>query len=110
MAYLEENDATPDIQPGDMDIMKSAHPDFIGFNYYTTHIVEANHETEMEFGFSDQQRGSGVVGVYKPFKNPNLPVTEFGWEIDPEGSRNTIREMYSRYRLPMLVTENGIGL
>ena len=35
--------------------------------------------------------------------------TEFGWEIDPVGFRNTMREMYSRYHLPMLVTENGLG-
>ena len=25
------------------------------------------------------------------------------------GFRATIREMYSRYRLPMIVTENGLG-
>ena len=36
-------------------------------------------------------------------------TTEFGWEIDPMGFRATIREMYSRYRLPMIVTENGLG-
>ena len=35
--------------------------------------------------------------------------TEFGWEIDPIGFRATIRELYSRYRLPLLVTENGLG-
>ena len=34
---------------------------------------------------------------------------EFGWEIDPIGFRATVREMYSRYRLPLLVTENGLG-
>ena len=38
-----------------------------------------------------------------------MPTTEFGWEIDPMGFRATIREMYSRYRLPMIVTENGLG-
>ena len=47
--------------------------------------------------------------VYRGYKNPNLPTTEFGWEIDPMGFRATIREMYSRYRLPMIVTENGLG-
>lgn len=38
-----------------------------------------------------------------------MPKTEFGWEIDPIGFRGTIREMYSRYRLPMIICENGIG-
>lgn len=36
-------------------------------------------------------------------------MTEFGWPIDPEGFRFTLNEIYSRYRLPLLVTENGIG-
>ena len=56
-----------------------------------------------------QQTARGEAGFYRGFKNPNLPTTEFGWEIDPMGFRATIREMYSRYRLPMIVTENGLG-
>ena len=38
-----------------------------------------------------------------------LSKNEFGWEIDPVGFRTTMREMYSRYCLPMIVTENGLG-
>lgn len=107
-AYLEEHDAVPDIEPGDMDIMASAHPDFIGFNYYNTATVEwAEEGGEAKMG--DQQTGANEPGVYKTFKNPNLLRTEFGWEIDPEGFRATMREMYSRYHLPLIVTENGLG-
>ncbi|MDO4466072.1 MAG: glycoside hydrolase family 1 protein [Bacillota bacterium] len=106
-SYLEEHDACPVIEEGDMDIMKQAHPDFIGFNYYNTGTVSASDGTEVAGG--DQQSSNGIAGFYKGFKNPYLPVTEFNWEIDPIGFRNTIREMYSRYRLPMLVTENGLG-
>ena len=29
--------------------------------------------------------------------------------IDPEGFRYTLRKVYERYHLPILVTENGIG-
>ena len=47
--------------------------------------------------------------MFKGFKNPNLPTTKFGWENDPMGFRATIHEMYSRYHLPMLVTENRLG-
>ena len=35
--------------------------------------------------------------------------TEFGWEIDPVGFRTTLREIYGRYNLPLIVTENGLG-
>ncbi len=107
-AYLEEHDAIPDMEPGDMEIMASGHPDFIGFNYYNTATVEwaqAGGESKM----GDQQSGANEPGVYKTFANPNLLRTEFGWEIDPEGFRATMREMYSRYHLPLIVTENGLG-
>lgn len=107
-AYLEERDAIPDIEPGDMEIMASAKPDFIGFNYYNTATVEWS-EVGGEAKMGDQQTGANEPGVYKTFKNPNLLRTEFGWEIDPEGFRATMREMYSRYHLPLIVTENGLG-
>ena len=109
-SYLEENDATPTFAPGDEEAMKNAHPDFIGFNYYNTATVEAASDEEvLADAVTDQQSGSIEAGMYKGFRNPNLVTTEFGWEIDPVGFRATIREMDSRYHLPLLVTENGLG-
>ena len=108
-AYLEENDACPEFGEGDAEALKNGHPDFIGFNYYNTATVEASDGTEKLDSGADQQTARGEAGVYRGYKNPNLPTTEFGWEIDPMGFRATIREMYSRYRLPMIVTENGLG-
>ena len=111
-AYLEQNDACPEFAEGDAEALLNGHPDFIGFNYYNTATVEANNDTDGEGGLSaanDQQSNKGAPGVFKGFKNPHLPTTQFGWEIDPEGFRATIREMYSRYHLPLLVTENGLG-
>ncbi len=108
--YLEEHDAIPEIEDGDMEIMKAAKPDFIGFNYYNTSTVEWDDGSEdAASGKVDQQSGATEKGVYKAFPNPNLLRTEFGWEIDPDGFRATIREIYSRYHLPMIITENGLG-
>lgn len=110
-AYLEENDATPTFAPGDEEALKNGNPDFIGFNYYNTMTVEhyVMDDQEEQTAGSDQQHQRGEKGFYKGFRNPNLPTTEFGWEIDPVGFRSTVREMYSRYRLPLIVTENGLG-
>ena len=108
-SYLEQHDATPDIQEGDMEILASGHPDFIGFNYYSTATVESGEGLEGEETGGDQQKAQGEAGVFKGYSNPNLPKTEFGWEIDPIGFRATLREIYSRYRLPLIVTENGLG-
>lgn len=110
-AYLEEHDATPTFAPGDEEALKNGNPDFIGFNYYNTSTVEDYplQDTEVESTKSDQQNKKGVKGFYKVIRNPNLGSTEFGWEIDPVGFRSTVREIYSRYRLPLIVTENGLG-
>lgn len=109
-AYLEKNDACPHFEEGDEEALANAHPDFIGFNYYSTATVQWD-DGQTEFGgkAADQQSSRGESGIYRGFRNPNLLTTEFGWEIDPDGFRATIREMYSRYRLPMVVTENGLG-
>ena len=108
-AYLEEHDACPEFGEGDEEALKNGHPDFIGFNYYTTSTAEKSDGTEEIDPGADQQSDRGEAGVYKGYHNPYLVKTEFGWEIDPVGFRNTMREMYSRYHLPMLVTENGLG-
>jgi len=110
-AYLEEHDATPTFAPGDEEALKNGNPDFIGFNYYNTSTVEDYSllDTEVKSTKTDQQNRGGVQGFYKSFRNPNLGTTEFGWEIDPVGFRATVREIYSRYRLPLIVTENGLG-
>ena len=108
-AYLEEQDALPTVTEEDLAIMKAGKPDFIGFNYYNTATVEASDGSEAAGANGDQQSHLTFPGVAKSVDNPNLVKTEFGWEIDPIGFRGTVREMYSRYRLPLLVTENGLG-
>ncbi|MBJ8056338.1 glycoside hydrolase family 1 protein, partial [Bacillus cereus] len=40
---------------------------------------------------------------------PFLSKNAFGWEIDPTGFRSTMREIYDRYQLPLIITENGLG-
>ena len=42
-------------------------------------------------------------------KNPYLKASDWGWQIDPQGLRYTLNEIYSRYQIPMMVVENGLG-
>jgi len=107
--WLRDNGALPEFAEGDEEALKNGHPDFIGFNYYNTGTVEWSDGTEEMKGFTSQQENDGTPGVFKGVDNGHLPKTEFGWEIDPIGFRATIREMDSRYHLPLLVTENGLG-
>ncbi|MCR0325855.1 glycoside hydrolase family 1 protein [[Clostridium] innocuum] len=109
-AYLIERGYDPNIEQGDMDILKRANPDFIAFNYYNTLTVKENmREDDRGGSHADQQLSEVQGGVYEGVQNLYLPDTAFGWPIDPIGFRVTLREVYDRYRLPIIITENGIG-
>ena len=109
-SWLDDQDALPEnIEAGDLAIMRAAKPDFIAFNYYSTATVCASDGTEKAGRTGDQQRQLVMPGFFKGVPNPHFQKTEFGWEIDPVGFRNTLREVYSRYHLPIIITENGLG-
>lgn len=109
-SWLEAYDAFPVFAPGDEDALKNGHPDFIGFNYYNTATVKAwDENSAAQSGQADQQSIFREKDMFEGVHNPNLTKTEFGWEIDPVGFRATVRELDSRYHLPLLLTENGLG-
>lgn len=109
-SYLGERGWRPHIEPGDMDDLAAGRPDLIAFNYYTSHTVGAPRGDESDLGGShDQHLLIGEVGTYRGVTNPHLSTNAFGWEVDPIGFRTTFRQLYDRYRLPLLVTENGLG-
>ena len=110
-SYLEEKGYTPTIEDGDMEIIAKAKPDFLGVNYYATATVSASHNdgTDCQPRNGDQQVMIGEEGVYRAAKNEYLEQTDFGWLIDSIGMRVTLRRIYDRYHLPLLITENGLG-
>lgn len=109
LKILKELGATPEFEEGDAEILKAGTCDFIAFNYYNSMTVAASPLVEAEVSGGDQQSGFALPGFFKMVSNKNLDKTEFGWEIDPEGFRSTANEIYSRYRKPLVVTENGLG-
>ena len=110
-AYLEEKGYTPVIEDGDMEIIAKAKPDYLGVNYYATATVSAarNDGTDCQPRNGDQQVMIGEEGVYRAAKNDHLEITDFGWMVDSIGMRVTLRRVYDRYHLPILITENGLG-
>ena len=38
-----------------------------------------------------------------------LKSTDWGWQIDPDGLRFALNEIYDRYQIPLMVVENGMG-
>ncbi len=108
-SMLEKLEATPSFEEGDAEVLLEGTCDFIAFNYYNSMTVAALPITEENKTAADQQSGFNLPGFFKSVSNKNLGKTEFGWEVDPEGFRTTANEIYSRYRKPLIVTENGLG-
>lgn len=81
------------------DPRRSRHIDFIGLNYYTRNVVRS----------SGLGLGSMVGHECRaPHHGDDGPISTIGWEMFPSGL-TTILEDFSRYGLPLLVTENGIA-
>lgn len=109
--YLEERGWQPKIEQGDLKIIKEGNPDFIAINYYSTATISEStgEKSDVIPRAGDQQIMLGEPGVYRPEENPFLDKTKYGWIIDPVGLRLTLRKVYERYSLPILISENGIG-
>lgn len=114
--YYERLGIAPVIEEGDLELLARAKPDFIGINYYQTGTVASNpidgvgpSEGMNNTGKKGTAKENGLPGVFKNVKNPNLETTNWDWAIDPTGLRVGLRRLTSRYNLPILITENGLG-
>ncbi|SES15788.1 glycoside hydrolase family 1 protein [Salipaludibacillus aurantiacus] len=113
--YLQKEGIAPVIEDGDMELLNEGKPDFMGINYYQTTTVEKNPldgvgEGKMNTsGKKGTSSESGVPGMFKTIRNPNLETTNWDWEIDPVGLRIGMRRIKNRYSLPILISENGLG-
>ncbi|MGL4774191.1 MAG: glycoside hydrolase family 1 protein [Clostridium sp.] len=112
---LEKRGLTPTIEEGDLELLKKGKPDFMGVNYYQTATYEMNPLDGVGFskmnttGKKGSSNDSGIPGVFKTTKNEFLKTTDWDWTIDPDGLRIALRRITSRYKLPILITENGLG-
>ena len=82
------------IREGDMAAI--AGPlDFLGVNHYSPVYVKSD------------PAAPGGLALAKPPEG--APVTMMGWEIAPKAFAQTLIQEYARYRLPIVVTENGVA-
>lgn len=97
---LEEKGVTLQVERGDEEIMREYPVDFVSFSYYMSSAVSA-HPEKLE----------GAVGnlITGGIKNPYLPSSDWGWQIDPKGLRIALNQLYDRYQKPLFIAENGLG-
>lgn len=90
---LQRRNTSIQISQEDEQILKEGCLDFISFSYYRSAIVSKEDS----------------LGVLYQKANPYLPLTNWGWPIDPLGLRYCLNELYDRYQKPLFIVENGLG-
>jgi len=83
----------------DDKILKSGTCDYLAFSYYMSSVYSTRKE------ITEKVEGNLIFGI----KNPYLPTSEWGWQIDPVGLRITLNYLYDRYQMPLFIVENGLG-
>ncbi|WP_086350677.1 glycoside hydrolase family 1 protein [Candidatus Enterococcus clewellii] len=82
----------------DDQILEENTADYLAFSYYMSRTESADSNRE-------QTAGNTIMGV----KNPYLPSTEWGWQIDSVGLKISLLELQDRYNVPLIIVENGMG-
>lgn len=105
LAEMDEAGYMPDMGPhgGGRFEVAQAKMDFVSFSYYFSICQTAN-------AAQVDECGTTVQTLYASADNPCLEKSSFGWTIDPMGLRILLNDLYSRYGLPLMVVENGLGV
>ncbi len=83
----------------DKKILKEGTVDMYTFSYYMSNCISVDPKAEAI-------KGNLSGGM----KNPYLKVSDWGWQIDPEGLKWTLKKLASRYPgVPLMIVENGFG-
>ena len=100
----------------DDDLVTIGQPlDFLGVNYYYPHYA-VDCPAENDFHLNNSGRpGEGcrfaLKNCFAFVENPKGRYTNWHWEIDPDSLERLLVDLSYRFpELPLLVTENGIGL
>ena len=87
------------MEADDLEIMKKYPVDFVSFSYYSSSCVAKQSD-----GLKKTAANTMVA-----IKNPHIPSSDWGWQIDPIGLRVSCVDLYDRYRKPLFIVENGLG-
>ncbi len=96
--FWEENGICLNITAEDLAYLKEGTVDFYSMSYYQTNCVTVDTSVA-------KSAGNLLGGA----KNPYLKSSEWGWQIDPDGLRFTLNDIYARYQIPIMIVENGLG-
>ena len=94
---LAEQGVELDITDADRELLRHT-VDFVSFSYYVSQCATA-----------DPSAAEAGVDLFAGVRNPLLPESEWGWQIDPVGLRLVLNSYWERWGKPLFVVENGLG-
>ncbi|MBP8919533.1 MAG: glycoside hydrolase family 1 protein [Micropruina sp.] len=94
---LRDKGIVLDITDEDRQTLRNHTVDFVSFSYYMSICESA--------GGGEAGLGNILGGV----RNPKLPASEWGWQIDPVGLRIVLNQFWDRWGKPLFIVENGLG-
>ena len=98
--YFKDHGIDFEITEEDKALLKAGTVDYYTFSYYMSTCITADIDNR-----EDKSGGNLFGGV----ANEYLETSDWGWQIDPIGLRFTLNQLYSRYEVPLMVVENGLG-
>lgn len=77
---------------GFLDSVNMKDLDYLGINYYGKSVLHF----QSKWPFIKIDEGDG-------------PTTDLGWVIHPEGLGEVLKDAYNKYKLPIVISENGLA-
>lgn len=93
----EDADALPEMEEGDLELLKDSVCDWLTFSYYFSSVA------------SRGKKSIDMNGNAEMLKNPYLKASEWGWQIDPDGLQLALLNLEAKYHMPVMIVENGYG-
>ena len=96
--YFTENGVNLQWAEDDAQVLREGTVDFYSFSYYASSCASTDPEV-------NKVQGNLMMGI----PNPKLKASDWGWTMDAVGLRTYLNMVYSRYQIPLMVVENGLG-
>lgn len=95
---MADQGVTISFEDGDAELLSHT-VDFVSISYYSSICATADPEK------GHVGPGNLIGGV----RNPTLPESQWGWQIDPTGLRVILNQFWDRWQKPIFIVENGLG-
>ena len=96
---------SPYIYAGDDALLSRKYADFQQFvrdDYFLRKVVKTCDFLGVNYYFSDRVYGYRV-------HNPDKKISDLGWDLSPSNIQQALERLHEKYRLPIIVTENGLA-